>query len=146
MAVAEATVGARFEATTLAMPKAVAMSADVAIDQSRASRVVRASRLARASRLDTDCDASTAGIASRVMVIAGSTRNVRFIGRESSGAAGETGGNGRANAGEHLLTRNRAVDHGAILRRGIGVELDDLHEDVFEVLEKLAAGVIIRRR
>src|SRR5687767_10825780 len=114
--VAEATIGATLGSRAFAMLTAVAMSAAVAADHARASRVERA------SRVDADCAARTTGNTSRVMVTAGTTRNVRFIGGESSGTARETGGNGRTNTGEHLPTSDRAINHGAILRRGIGVE------------------------
>jgi hypothetical protein len=121
IAVADETDGPTLDANAVAISTAAATSTDVAFDVTRASRVDRVSRVARASRDDTACEARTDGIAiarRRAVTIL----DVLFIGKKSSGAARETGGNGRANAGEHLLTSDRAVYHGAILRRGIGVE------------------------
>ena len=101
---------------------------------------------ARASRTATACDARTNGVATIAVAVRVMNRDMIFIGGRTSGAARETGGNGRANAGEHLLTIDRAINHGAILRRGFGVELNDLREDVLEILEQLATAEVFRSR
>lgn len=131
------------DSTDAAVAADVAIATDCATLAGKSANVITVV-VDRDSRVDF-CATTIDGIAS-ARRSAGTIRNVLFIGKKSSGAARETGGNGRANAGEHLLTSDRAINLGAIRRRGFGVELDDLREDVLEVLEQLAPAGIFRRR